>query len=196
MDGKKWAGVLTLVALTLALGVVSLPAQEEAPAEPRVRRGRDAARWQRERPEGEERAAPDAERAARWNPAALQERQLERIRQTLGIGDQEWPVIQPRLERVVTLNNQVALRAARAAVGRRDAEQPADAASPVQAAAAQLRTLLESEDAAARDINERVAALRQARERSEAELEEARAALRELLTVRQEAQLVLMGLLR
>jgi hypothetical protein len=71
-------------------------------------------------------------------------------------------------------------------------EQPQ---SEVAKAAQELRATLDKKDATPEEIKDKVTALRNAREKAKKELETSKAALREMLTPRQEAQLVLMGIL-
>mgnify|MGYP001074398676 CR=1 FL=1 len=58
-----------------------------------------------------------------------------------------------------------------------------------------LQTTLENKDASADDIKAKLTALRTSRAKKEADLKSAREELRKVLTLRQEAQLVLMGML-
>ena len=58
-----------------------------------------------------------------------------------------------------------------------------------------LQTTLQNKDATADEIKAKVAALREAREKAKKELTTSKEALREMLTPRQEAQLILMGIL-
>ena len=61
--------------------------------------------------------------------------------------------------------------------------------------ATELRTALESEDTPVSEIKAKLKALRDARKKSEDALKKAREELREVLTTRQEARLVLFGIL-
>lgn len=67
--------------------------------------------------------------------------------------------------------------------------------TPTAKASAELRTLLENKDASADDIKAKLAALREARAKTRADLEAARKELKEVLTQRQEAVLVTNGML-
>jgi len=58
-----------------------------------------------------------------------------------------------------------------------------------------LQTVLENKDASPEEIKAKLNALRTTRAKREAELKTAREELRKVLTLRQEAQLVLMGML-
>ena len=65
----------------------------------------------------------------------------------------------------------------------------------MQRSADELRQLLNGSGATPEQIKTKLAALRQARETHKKALAQARAQLQQVLTVKQEAQLVLMGLL-
>jgi prefoldin subunit 5 len=65
----------------------------------------------------------------------------------------------------------------------------------VEQASEQLSTVLENTAAAPEDIKKQLTALRAAKEKAKQELAAAQQELRKLATVRQEAQLVLMGML-
>jgi hypothetical protein len=65
----------------------------------------------------------------------------------------------------------------------------------VEKAADQLSTTLENESASAEEIKKQLTTLRAEKEKTKQEQAKAQQELRQLLTLRQEAQLVLMGLL-
>lgn len=67
--------------------------------------------------------------------------------------------------------------------------------SPVQQASEALEQTLEKSESTTEDVKAKLLALRNAREKSKQELVKAQQELREVLTVNQEARLVLMGLL-
>jgi hypothetical protein len=73
-----------------------------------------------------------------------------------------------------------------------DSQRPVRATSPERDA---LRTALESETSTPEEIQAKLTALREVRKKSEAELNAAREELRKVLSVRQEAALVGMGML-
>ena len=141
----------------------------------------------------------------RFDRARMQEMFMERIKATLNPSEDEWTVIKPRLEKVMTLSMESrmgGMRAGRGRPGRPGGDAPRDAndasareTSAMEKASEALRTTLENEKATSDDIKARLLALREAREKSREELAQARESLRELLTQRQEAQLVLMGLM-
>jgi hypothetical protein len=67
--------------------------------------------------------------------------------------------------------------------------------SPVQKASEELRTLLGDASASPEQVKAKLAALRQVRETAQQHLAQARSELQQVLAVKQEARLVLMGLL-
>ena len=138
--------------------------------------------------------APAADRMAQ-----MRERAAERMKEQLGVGDEEWQVLQPMIEKVQTLRQEavgVGRGMAAAGRGRRGAAEEADAApaSEVARAAQTLRETLQDENATPAQISGALTALRAAREKARQQLTQAQEELRQLLTQRQEAQLVLNGL--
>ena len=112
-------------------------------------------------------------------------RTVEGYKGQLGVSDEEWPVIKPRLEAVYDLVHPAAQ------FGRADSR----ATTPVDQKKSELRELLGNKDAAPEQIKAGLTALRLANEKARQELARARQELRQLMTVRQEATLVLSGLL-
>jgi len=155
-------------------------------------------------------------RGGRFDPAQMRQRYLERIKEQLQVGDEEWTVLEPRLEKVTTLSREASGFGRGRMFGRRGGRQrgpgggpapagppptgaapaaPAEPQSAVAKATEDLQTTLDNEEAKPEEIKAKLTALRESREKAKQELAEARASLRELLTQRQEAQLVLMGIL-
>lgn len=142
-----------------------------------------------------------------------EEKELERIRQLLNCSDEEWFAIRPMVARVNTLQNE--LRASRdkglkppkedkaGKVSKKDREALASAtpnpnkptAPEVIDAAHNLRDTLSDREASISELRQRVIATRQARAKVRADLTQAQEALREVISVRQEATLILLGLL-
>ena len=151
-------------------------------------------------------ARPGAEARPRGNRserrAEFQRRRDEWMREQLGATEAEWTkVLKPRLDKVQTLQRQMrggfgAMRGRGRGRGRQPAEGAAQPEqSDVQKKTAALRNLLDDKASGAAAIKAALGALRKAREASQKDLEAARKKLREVVTVRQEAQLVLMGTL-
>jgi hypothetical protein len=137
-----------------------------------------------------------------FNPEEFRAQMETRMKERLGVNDDEWKVIQPKLEKVTT-----AQRAARSGGGfggrrggpggggdanRGGSDQPPSA---VAKASTELNTTLDNKDASADEINAKLAALREARAKAKTDLEAAQKELKEVLTARQEAVFVSMGTL-
>jgi hypothetical protein len=152
-----------------------------------------------------------------FDPAQFQQRMNDRLKQALKVSDDEWNVIQPLLQKVQEKQREAG-RGGMGGMGggRRGGGQggPGGQASPgAQPAADQgnqnnrqnrgggspeadaLQTALQNDGTSAEEIKTKLTALRQSRKKSQAELEQARADLSKILTVKQEAALVLMGML-
>jgi len=128
----------------------------------------------------EERAKIMAERQT-----AERRRAIERLKRELGIGDQEWAVIKPRMEAVYDLTHPMP----------RSGPESRQMMSLVDQKKNELRQLLGNREAGPDQIKAALAALRAARDRASQELAKARQALRQIMTVRQEAVLVVNDLL-
>lgn len=126
-----------------------------------------------------------------FNREDFERRMAERMKEMLGVQDEEWQVIQPLLQNVQ--EKQRAMRMGgffgrgRGGPGGGDNEEPADIAA--------LRAALDNPNTPAADIKAKLDAYRAGQKQREEELAAARDELRKVLTVRQEAQLVLMGML-
>ncbi len=184
MKRKILVAGLLLAGLTLTVF-----AQEQAPAQ-----GRN-----RQRQQGSFQQGQGGERP-QWNPEQMRQRWTERIKETLGVSEEEWKVIQPRLEKVMTLSRQTSgMRMMGRGWGERPGattmQTPTQEMTPVQKAASELEKVLANKEAKPAEITARLTALREARQKTKSQLAEAQASLKEVLTPRQEAQLVLMGIL-
>jgi Spy/CpxP family protein refolding chaperone len=150
-----------------------------------------------------------------WNPEEFRKRMLERMKEELKSPDEEWQVLQPKLEKVMTAMAEA--RFGGMGMGGRggfggpggpgggrggrggDANnggQPAENESEFQVASRELRTVLANDNASADEIMTRLKAFREAREKSEAKLHEAQKELQAVVTERQEAWLVMRGMLQ
>jgi chromosome segregation ATPase len=113
------------------------------------------------------------------------QRAFEDLKEQLGISDKEWPVIKPRLQAVYNLVHPVSQM-----MGKNEAPK-----TELEQRSRDLRELLRDEGAAADQIKANLTAFRAAREQAAQELSKARQSLRQLMSLRQEAVLVLNGLL-
>ncbi len=147
----------------------------------------------------------------------FEERMAERMKEQLEITDAEWKVLQPRFQKVTELSRQatgggrggmmgmmMGGRGGRGAPGGRPGQEGQQRRprpennrpqSEVQKASEALATLLESDNPSTDQIKGKLAALRGAREKAKQALVKAQGDLRQLLSLKQEASLVMMGIL-
>jgi len=123
------------------------------------------------------------------------ERMMTAIKEQIGATDDDWKTLGPKVEKVMTLQRDV-----RGGFGGRGGAgggggQPDAAQSKVAQAQADLRAALEDKNVSGDDVAKKVTALRDARKKARAELEAAQKDLREGANARQEAVLVLNGLI-
>jgi len=145
-----------------------------------------------------------------FDPAQMRQMMEQRMREQLGATEQEWKVLGPRVMKVSELNRQISGFGRGGMMfggGRRGGPQggpgqpggrpgaPERELTAVEKAQEQLRTTLENTAATPDQIKTQLTALRGAKEKTKQELAAAQQDLRKVVTVRQEAQLVLMGML-
>ena len=131
--------------------------------------------------------------------AMMQQRILDGVKEALGSDDKELRILQPRLEKVLKLRFELAAggmammaRAPGGAPGFFNLGQPP---SNLQRARDALGDALDNKHSTPEQIKARMTALRDALAAARAEFARAQDDLRDLLTARQEAILVTMGLL-
>lgn len=137
----------------------------------------------------------------------FQARMLEMAKTQLNATDAEWAKIETPLKKVMTLSTQANARGLGMGMagrgtrpggqgqGGQAAQQPAREQSEVQKASAALTEVLQNESATADEVTAKLKALRTAKEAAQKELAAAQAELKKAVNVRQEARLVLMGML-
>jgi len=137
-------------------------------------------------------------RGAGFDPAAM----LAALQTTLGATDDEWAVLSPKIQAVIDAQQADPPvqfgRGGRGGGGRRGGGGAGGAAptpSPVAAAIADLNTTLMDPAVTPDAIKGKLDALRQARQKANDDLTAAQTALKSNLTQRQEALLVVNGLL-
>lgn len=128
-----------------------------------------------------------------FDRSQIMERIMERYRENLGISVAEWKVVQPKVQavmdnRISGTSGMMSFFGGRGSRGRGDS-------STEKTPTSELRDLLEKDDASKGDIKAKLAAYRADRKAREAKLKKAQEDLRQLLTIKQEAQAVLAGLL-
>jgi hypothetical protein len=140
-----------------------------------------------------------------FDPEQIRKRMAERLKETLGATDEEWKVLEPKIEKVIAAGMEVRGggmgmmgRTGRGPGGDRGGEaatsQPAPTTETGKTSQA-LAKVLANKEAKADEIKTALQALRDARAKAKAELEKAQKELRDVLTVRQEAQFVMTGML-
>lgn len=142
-----------------------------------------------------------------FDPAAMRQRMMDRLKTELGASDEEMQALSPKLEKVMQLQRDAGGRG-RGGFGRRgggpggpggpggNPGAPTDAnASPVQKASADLQATLDNKDSKPDEIKAKLEALRSAKAQAKQELAAAQQELKGLLTQRQEAVLVENGML-
>lgn len=130
-----------------------------------------------------------------FDPAQMRERFMNSIKEQMGANEEEWKVISPKLTKVMDASRDA--RSGGFGFGRTRGGGGGDnqPTTPVRQASEDLRKALENKDTPAEDLAKKLATLREAREKARAELQGAQKELKELLTQRQEAVLVSMGML-
>jgi len=135
-------------------------------------------------------------RGGNWDPAQMRQQMLDRLKTDLGAKDDEWQVLSPKVEKVMTLSFQSRMRGM---FGRNrgsdNNNQTSGTDSAIAKAQTELKSALDDKSISADEIAKRLTNLRQARDASKQELAKAQAELKELLNQRQEAVLVMNGML-
>lgn len=179
--------------------------------------GAGATRSDRAGQAGAQPAAPGAQPGARggqpggpggqrFDRAQMRQMMEQRMQEQLASSAEEWKTLGPLVMKVYDLNQLLSGsgRGGMFGSGRRgpQADQPGAAQgtparepSAVEKASDQLRTTLDNTASKPEDITKQLAALRTAKQATKKDLATAQAELRKAVKVRQEAQLVLMGML-
>ncbi len=188
-----------VVCLVAALVLSVAVAQDRAPRERAGGTGQAAA------PGGGQRGGqPGAGGDRQFDPAQMRQMMEQRTREQLGATEAEWKTLGPRVMKVDQLTRQIS-GSSRGGMpfggGRRGAQSDQPGAgqegqmTALEKASQALRTSLRNESTSPDEIKKQLAALRTAREAAKKELAVAQQDLRKSVNIRQEAQLVLMGLL-
>ncbi|MBN2455181.1 MAG: hypothetical protein JXB29_01380 [Sedimentisphaerales bacterium] len=196
---KKRCLIVVGLALIIVTAMSVVFAAEEDP-QPRPSRENTAA-GQQDRPR----------RGDRTQRGGFQQRMVEMVKSELGATDKEWTVIEPRLTKVMTLSRDVSQRGmgmmrrgrrgddtgGRGGRGRQGqpTQESQSEQSEVQKATNSLQEVLDKSDASPDEVKAKLLALRNAKEKTKQELAKAQQDLKQILSIRQEAKLVLLGLL-
>ena len=172
---------------------VNAGSAQSAPEEQRQRRGKmsEARRQRTEKRQGRssveetENVGLEEQRLHfRERISTMRQRSFDRLQEVLHVTDQEWPVVRPRLQRVFDLVRPP-----------RSFERRQEPKTEVERQRQDLMTLLQDEKTKAARIKAQLTTLRAAQEQAKQDLIQAQKALRQILSMRQEAQLVVQGLL-
>ena len=128
-----------------------------------------------------------------WDRSQIMERIMDRYRENLGFSVAEWKVVQPKVQAV--MDNRISGASGMMSMFGGSRRGRGGDSSTEKTPTSELRDLLEKEDASKGDIKAKLAAYRADRKAREAKLKKAQEDLRQLLTIKQEAQAVLAGLL-
>ncbi len=124
------------------------------------------------------------------------QRMNDRLKTSLKVTDEEWNVLKPLVEKVQTAQREAgAGRGFGGGRGPGGGDNNTPDTRPGAAESTALRTALESDSTSADDIKAKLAAVREVRKKGAASLAVAREELKKVVTVRQEAVLVSMGML-
>lgn len=149
-------------------------------------------------------------RGNRRDPAQMRQQMNDRMKELLGASDDEWKVLQPQIEKVQTLQRASTSRSGfrllfnnngnnggggRGGRGRGGQQPDNTPPSAVEEKSKELAAAIENKDTKPEEYKAKLAAYREARNQAKADLGKAQESLREVVTVRQEAVLVELGLL-
>ena len=118
---------------------------------------------------------------------------MDRYRENLGFSVAEWKVVQPKVQ--ADMDNRISGASGMMSMFGGSRRGRGGNSSTEKPPTSELRDLLEKDDASKGDIKAKLAAYRADRKAREAKLKKAQEDLRQLLTIKQEAQAVLSGLL-
>lgn len=179
--GLSALAVLGLVSGSALGGARGPDARSAIPEE--MRRRMEESQTYAERMRG---AGPEQRRQImRERMAARHQEAVENLKEQLGCSDAEWQLIKPRLEAVYNLVHPLPQMGTGAGAARSEVDQKLQ----------ELREALADKGADVERIQAALTAVRAAKERANQRLAAAQKSLRQLMTVRQEATLVLNGLL-
>lgn len=188
--------MLGVAACLVAALVLSVALGQNRPASQRGNRQAQAGA-----PAGQRGGQPGGQ-GQRFDPAQMQQMMEQRMKEQLGATDAEWKTLGPRVMKVDQLNRQMSGMGRGGMFGGRrgpQGDQPGAGqgaeVSAMEKASQQLRTTLNNTSATPDQIKKDLTALRAAKEKAKQELVAAQQELKKTVNPRQEAQLVLMGLL-
>jgi len=134
-----------------------------------------------------------------FDPEAFRKQMLDRLKERLGVTEDEWKALQPKVEAVQKLVMESRMRGGNMFGRRRGGEDPnqpqPEPRNELEKKTRELQALADNKDADPKAVKDKMKEIRDLREKAKGDLKKAQDELRELLTPRQEAQLLLMGYL-
>ena len=187
--------VFGVVACLLAVLIVGQTLSQPAPSS----QGGGQRGAQRERGGAQDTERPQMERR-QFDPEQMQRMMEQRMQRQVGASNEEWKTIGPSVMKVSQLNRQISGGGMGGMFGRQRGPMGGPQGAQAQPteldkATEQLQTLLDNESAKPEDIEKQLTAYRAARDKAKKDLAAEQQKLHKQVTVRQKAQLVLMGLL-
>ena len=146
-----------------------------------------------ERDRNRDRGNRDRGERGQWDRSQIMERIMDRYRENLGFSVAEWKVVQPKVQAV--MDNRISGASGMMSMFGGSRRGRGGDSSTEKTPTSELRDLLEKDDASKGDIKAKLAAYRADRKAREAKRKKAQEDLRQFLTIKQEAQAVLAGLL-
>ena len=137
--------------------------------------------------------AQEGSRRSRWTPEQIHQRSMERIKEAVTASEDEWKALEPKLDEIVKLSREAGVYTSFRR--RSSSSSTGDAQTGVAKATQDLETILGNEKAKPEEITAKLTALREARKKAREALATARKSAGEAVNLRQEAQLVLLGVL-
>jgi hypothetical protein len=143
-------------------------------------------------------------RRGNFNPEEFRKQMAERVKTSLKATDDEWKVLEPLIEKAQTAQRGAGGGGGRGFGGGRGGNNGGGATTPAgttggearpASESQQLRDALQNESTSPAEIKAKLTAVRESRKKSQAELTAAREELRKVVTARQEAVLVSIGVL-
>jgi len=145
--------------------------------------------------------------SALLEPGAIEKRILDYYKQQLKPTEEEWKILEPRLNKVLQLNQdtqpgsitgmirQFTDRLRRTQGEAKNEEEKTEKQNAVQKAMTELQDTLNKEAPSSAEIRAKIAAYKGAKEKAKQELLQAQKELTEVLTLKQEAVLLMLGVL-
>jgi HlyD family secretion protein len=135
----------------------------------------------------------------RFDPAQFRQMMMDRLREQLKASDDEWAVLQPKIEKVMQAQQNSmggGMGMGMLFGGGRGPGGPGGGGenpSPVAKASRELQTAVQDGNAAPADLKRKMTALREARDAARKELADAQKALLDVLSPQQEAVMLAVG---